>query len=114
MNKTSIILLCVVVALVSGIIGFVIGTKTIICESDNSSSVIGTYRTNSWNGEEAVLVIKEDGTLIYPTGQRATWIYEDNHLYIPAITETGEEKRQELELVDGGIMINTTFFEKVK
>ena len=125
MNKTNVILICIVVALLSGIVGFIIGINTKLSfdnsnndtqltETTDSKSIVGTYKTNTWNGKEAVLVIKEDGTMIYPTGQRCTWIYENGHLYIPSTTEPGEEKRQELELVDGGIMINTHFFEKVK
>lgn len=122
MSKTNVILICIIVALVSGIIGFIIGTNTRLSfnnsssnlqafEEDDSAKMVGTYKTNTWNGKEGILVLKEDKTAIYPTGQRTYWIYENNHLYLTS--ETGDN-RQELEIVDGGIMINTHFFEKVK
>ncbi len=122
MSKTNVILICIIVALISGIIGFIIGTNTKLSfdnsssnlqafEEDDSAKMVGTYKTNTWNGKEGVLVLKEDKTAIYPTGQRTYWIYDNNRLYLTS--ETGEN-RQELEIVDGGIMINTHFFEKVK
>ena len=74
MNKTNMILICIIIALISGIIGFVIGmnvkrsNSNIISVKNEEKNLIGTYKTSSWNGKEAVLVLNEDGTMIYPTG----------------------------------------------
>ena len=59
MNKTNMILICVTIALISGIIGFIIGINFKGNNEINLSSVsikneernlVGTYKTNTWNG----------------------------------------------------------------
>ena len=131
MNKTNIVLICIIIALVSGIIGFIIGMNVKVNNETNSNSTnteeknfVGTYKTNTWNGKEAVLVLNTDGTMIYPTGARGTWALEDGKLYVEfettysyadgeIHTETKNNK-MEINIVSGGLMINTHFFEKVK
>lgn len=88
------------------------------------NNIEGTYRTNSWNGKEAVLVLNKDYTCIYPTGDRGIWYVEGNKLYLEIessysyadgeIYTIESIDRREATIVDKGIMINTHFFEKVK
>ena len=133
MKNTVIILICIIIALISGIIGFIIGIN-INLKQDNykeenhienkNESIVGTYKTSNWNGNEAVLVLNTDKTAIYPTGSKGTWLLEDGKLYIEfestysyadgeIHTQTTKNK-VELTIVSGGLLINTHFFEKIK
>ena len=133
MNKTNMILICVTIALISGIIGFIIGINFKGNNEINSSSVsmkneeknlVGTYRTNTWNGKEAVIALKSDKTMICPNGS-GTWSFEDGKLYIeydfevPQITEDGRQEykkshnKQEVTIVESGLMLSGHFFEKL-
>ena len=133
MNKTNMILICIIIALISGIIGFIIGINFKGNNEINSSSVsmkneeknlVGTYRTNTWNGKEAVIALKSDKTMICPNGS-GTWTFEDGKLYIeydfevPQITEDGRQEykkshnKQEVTIVESGLMLSGHFFEKL-
>ena len=133
MNKTNMILICIIIALISGIIGFIIGINFKGNNEINSSSVsmkneeknlVGTYRTNTWNGKEAVIALKSDKTMICPNGS-GTWSFEDGKLYIeydfevPQITEDGRQEykkshnKQEVTIVESGLMLSGHFFEKL-
>lgn len=133
MNKTNMILICVTIALISGIIGFIIGINFKGNNEINLSSVsikneernlVGTYRTNTWNGKEAVIALKSDKTMICPNGS-GTWTFEDGKLYIeydfevPQITEDGRQEykkshnKQEVTIVESGLMLSGHFFEKI-
>ena len=68
MNKTSMILICIIIALISEIIGFIIGINFKGNNEINSSSVsmkneeknlVGTYKTNTWNGKRSSYCIKK-------------------------------------------------------
>ena len=133
MNKTNMILICIIIALISGIIGFIIGINFKGNNEINSSSVsmkneeknlVGTYKTNAWNGKEAVIALKSDKTMICPNGS-GTWSFEDGKLYIeydfevPQITEDGRQEykkshnKQEVTIVESGLMLSGHFFEKI-
>ena len=133
MNKTNMILICVTIALISGIIGFIIGINFKGNNEINLSSVsikneernlVGTYKTNTWNGKEAVIALKSDKTMICPNGS-GTWSFEDGKLYIeydfevPQITEDGRQEykkshnKQEVTIVESGLMLSGHFFEKI-
>ena len=133
MNKTNMILICVTIALISGIIGFIIGINFKGNNEINLSSVsikneernlVGTYKTNTWNGKEAVIALKSDKTMICPNGS-GTWTFEDGKLYIeydfevPQITEDGRQEykkshnKQEVTIVESGLMLSGHFFEKI-
>ena len=133
MNKTNMILICITIALISGIIGFIIGINFKGNNEINSSSVlmkneernlVGTYKTNTWNGKEAVIALKSDKTMICPNGS-GTWSFEDSKLYIeydfevPQITEDGRQEykkshnKQEVTIVESGLMLSGHFFEKI-
>lgn len=133
MNKTNMILICVTIALISGIIGFIIGINFKGNNEINLSSVsikneernlVGTYKTNTWNGKEAVITLKSDKTMICPNGS-GTWTFEDGKLYIeydfevPQITEDGRQEykkshnKQEVTIVESGLMLSGHFFEKI-
>ena len=127
------ILICVTIALISGIIGFIIGINFKGNNEINLSSVsikneernlVGTYKTNTWNGKEAVIALKSDKTMICPNGS-GTWTFEDGKLYIeydfevPQITEDGRQEykkshnKQEVTIVESGLMLSGHFFEKI-
>lgn len=133
MNKTNMLLICIIIALVSGIIGFKIGMNVKGNNETNLSSVsvnneeknlVGTYKTNTWNGKEAVIALMNDKTMICPNGN-GTWSFEDGKLYIeyefevPQITEDGRQEykkilnKQEVMIVESGLMLSGHFFEKV-
>lgn len=133
MNKTNMILICVTIALISGIIGFIIGINFKGNNEINLSSVsikneernlVGTYKTNTWNGKEAVIALKSDKTMICPNGS-GSWTFEDGKLYIeydfevPQITEDGRQEykkshnKQEVTIVESGLMLSGHFFEKI-
>lgn len=133
MNKTNMILICIIIALISGIIGFIIGINFKGNNEINSSSVsmkneeknlVGTYKTNTWNGKEAVIALKSNKTMICPNGS-GTWSFEDGKLYIeydfevPQITEDGRQEykkshnKQEVTIVESGLMLSGHFFEKL-
>ena len=133
MNKTNMILICVTIALISGISGFIIGINFKGNNEINLSSVsikneernlVGTYKTNTWNGKEAVIALKSDKTMICPNGS-GTWTFEDGKLYIeydfevPQITEDGRQEykkshnKQEVTIVESGLMLSGHFFEKI-
>ena len=135
MNKTNILLICIIIALVSGIIGFAIGINvrgnsainpsSISATNDEEKDLIGTYKTNTWNGKEAIIALKSDNTMICPNGN-GIWSFEDGKLYIeydfevPQITENGQQdykkahNKQEVTIVESGLMLSGHFFEKVK
>ncbi len=135
MNKTNILLICIIIALVSGIIGFAMGINvrensainpsSISATNDEEKDLIGTYKTNTWNGKEAIIALKSDNTMICPNGN-GTWSFEDGKLYIeydfevPQITENGQKdykkahNKQEVTIVESGLMLSGHFFEKVK
>ena len=126
MKNINVILICIIVALVSGIGGFFIGTNvkenittdSLEIKKDKNSdenNLVGTYKTNTWNGKEAVLVLNEDKTMIHPTGSRGTWLLEDGKLYVefgaetPTFDENGAQtntakSRQEVTIVDSGLV----------
>lgn len=133
MSKTNMVLICIIVALVSGIIGFTVGINIKGNNIINSSSasvkneendIIGTYKTNTWNGKEAIIALKSDKTMICPNGS-GTWSFEDDKLYIeydfevPQITEDGRQEykkshnKQEVTIVESGLMLSGHFFEKI-
>ena len=123
MKKINIVSICVIIALVFGIIGFMIGIN-VNGISKNESNLVGTYKTNSWNGKEAVIALKSDKTMICPNGS-GTWTFEDGKLYIeydfevPQITEDGRQEykkshnKQEVTIVESGLMLSGHFFEKI-
>ena len=133
MSKTNMVLICIIVALVSGIIGFTVGINIKGNNIINSSSasvkkeendIIGTYKTSTWNGKEAIIALKSDKTMICPNGS-GTWSFEDDKLYIeydfevPQITEEGQQEykkshnKQEVTIVESGLMLSGHFFEKI-
>ena len=114
MNKKNITLICIIIALVSWIIGFIIGMN-VKENNEMTSSLVGTYKTNTWNGKETVIALKNDKTMICPNGS-GTWSFEDGKLYIeyglsiPQITEDGHQEykesqtKQEVTIVENGLM----------
>ena len=133
MSKTNMILICIIIALVSGIIGFMIGmnvngnsdkNSNLVSMKNEEKNLVGTYKTNTWNGKEAIIALKNDKTMICPNGS-GTWVIEDGKLYIeyemqiPLISESGQQEyktsqtKQEVTIVENGLMLSGHFFEKI-
>lgn len=133
MKKTYIILICIIIA--SGIVGFTIGLNINLNRNTNinnttqaeekEDSLVGTYKTNTWNGKEAIIALQKDKTMICPNGS-GTWVFENGKLYIeydyilPEYTEDGHRvnktthSKQEVLIVENGLMLSDHFFEKVR
>ena len=134
MNKTNIILICILIALISGVIGFIIGNN-VNTDSKGNENLVGTYKTNTWNGKEAIIALQKDKTMICPNGS-GTWLFEDGKLYIEydyidsaamMVDEfkqnigTNQESnkdykkhaKQEVMVIESGLMYIGHFFEKV-
>lgn len=137
MKKINIVLIFIIIALVSGIIGFLIGIN-VNGISKKESNLVGTYKTNSWNGKEAVFVLQKDKTIIHPMGYSGIWLIDDGKLYIEydyidTVAQSADEvvamfskekkqtseknymkhEKQEITIVEGGLMLSGHFFEKV-
>ena len=136
MGKKSVILICVILSIIAGIIGFIVG---ITLNAKNGKNLVGTYRTNTWNGKEAVIVLQKDKTMIHPMGYKGTWCIDDGKLYIEyeyfdtvaqsadeivlsfsnESKETNKQKdytrhvKDEVTIVDSGLMYKGHFFEKL-
>lgn len=143
MKRTNIILICIIIALVSGIVGFIIGMSVsgnniINLNSVSENDIIGTYKANTLE-KELVLVLQKDKTIIHPMGYNGTWLIDNEKVYIEfdyidTIAKSVDEyvaefsegnnkmpeknymkhEKQEIILVEGGLMLNGQFFEKVK
>ena len=99
-------------------------TSSLVSTKLEEQSLVGTYKTNTWNGKEAVIALKNDKTMICPNGS-GTWSFEDGKLYIeyglsiPQITEDGHQEykesqtKQEVTIVENGLMLSGHFFEKL-
>ena len=121
MKKVNIVLICAFIALLFVLIGIIIGINIF---NKNEKDIVGTYKTNTWNGKEAVIVLQKDKTMICPNGS-GIWYLKDEKLYIEydsnlipmKISDNkGEEKlhvKQEVLIVEGGLMYNGHFFENV-
>ncbi|HEX2944945.1 MAG TPA: hypothetical protein VHT96_03210 [Clostridia bacterium] len=77
MKKLSVLIVIIIVAIVFGVAGYMIGVN-----SNTSSSAVGIYHSDSWNGHEATLVLNADDTCKYPTGDKGTWTIENNIIHI--------------------------------
>lgn len=136
MKKLNVILICIIVALIFGIVGYIIGINMRYIPKNSSLSnvnieekIVGTYYCTTWNGHEAVLTLYKDGTCDYPTGNNGTWTVEKNTIHIDidfssALNEfynkVGEEKsltsakdRHDAIIVDNGIILHDKFFQKM-
>lgn len=125
MNKLSVVLLCIIFVLVGGICGFFISNH-MNSNQDSKNEIVGTYKTSTWNGKEAVLILNKDKTCIHPSGTAGTWSAEDNKLYVEVVFDYssmmgdfGVEKEKpkpsiiEGMIVEEGIYFNGHFFEKL-
>jgi len=54
----------------------------ILLAACGKSSVVGVYKTDSWDGKTGTLVLYEDGTCQYPSGGDATWTLKENTVII--------------------------------
>jgi len=95
--------------------GQLISTETAESEtspvnSEAIPSAVGSYKTDSWNGGSAALVIIADGTCMHPSGARGTWTQDGTTI---SILLAGDDRAFTAELVDGGVIMHAKFFERV-
>ena len=113
-NSILIILLVIIfvlVLLVGLFAGYVIAggvNNSSNLESDTTPAAVGSYKTDSWNGKSAALVIKPDGTCLYPTGDTGTWTLSGNTI---SIKLTRDNRIHQAEIVPGGVILHEHFFE---
>ena len=125
------IIICIIIALVFGSIGFIIGfnIKGSFSLNKKEKDLVGTYRTQDWNGQEGIIVLNKDKTCIHPSGYMGTWYIENGKLYMdvnfPTIAsnkektsyyetfEKTEKKKIEVLVVEKGLMFSSKFFEKI-
>jgi len=105
MKKLTFIIIAIIIAIVFGIAGYMIGIN-----SDKSSNVVGIYHSNSWNGQEATLVLNEDGTCKYPTGNTGIWTKENDVIHI----DLGDTlKIHDAMIVKDGVILYDVMFQKM-
>lgn len=49
--------------------------------NNDGTQYVGEYYCNEWNGKQAILSLRADGTGLYPGGYKMTWEYIDGLLY---------------------------------
>ncbi len=68
-------------AIISSVVAaFAIGM--IIGGVNSKDGVIGVYQSDSWNGGTGTLVLYEDGSCQYPSGNSATWVQNGDTISI--------------------------------
>lgn len=138
MKKINVTLICTIIALIACILGFFLGFYVkdfFLNNQDKQISIAGTYYSTNWNGETGVLILNSDGTCEYPTGNTGEWYAEGDKIYINLdysdvindfYNKLGEEYHPIIEnstvspdntydaiVVDSGIILHDTFFQKM-
>jgi hypothetical protein len=125
--KKQTVIIFIAISLVIGIfVGFFIGQNV-----ELTNSVVGVYKTDSWNGKTGTLILYEDGTGVYPSGAEAKWSLEGDTVQITrevitmtpgTYSDTGESSpgkevvnidKSEAKIIEQGLVLNGIFFEKV-
>lgn len=124
MKKSKIIIICIVIALFSGIIGFIVGKNI----NDNKSNIEGIYYSYKWNNRTGVLKILPDGTFNYPSGGTGTWSIKGSTIHLDMNIDQNKiefykqyklgnlvdgKDRHDAELVNDGIILHGVFFQKM-
>lgn len=94
MKHKKMVLVCVIVLLITFGLGFLIGIS--INNNDDLKykkvNVAGTYRTNTWNGKEAVLVLKDTMACMYPNNSnKCEWSLSEDIVRIIISKEVNED-----------------------
>lgn len=85
LKKSVFAIILVVAVVLAFLLGMLVSKGN---QSDNSkASVVGVYKTDSWNGKTGTLVLYEDGTCQYPSGGSATWTLQKNTILITIAAE---------------------------
>lgn len=133
MKKLNIVLICIIITLL-----LILGIAALILSKKSGNNLVGTYKTSNWNDKEAVLVLQKDRSMIHPNGYSGTWTYENGKLYLEydyedTVSKNADElvasfssgnvqttrkdytkhEKQEVTIVDGGLILNGIFFEKL-
>lgn len=82
MKKSKVLLICIASSLLAGVFGYLIGINYSdeIRLNKQEKNIVGSYKTTTWNGKDAALIIDGDKTCIHPSkGSNCKWkILEDN------------------------------------
>ncbi len=88
MKKSIFAIILVVAVVLAFLLGMLVNKGN---QGDNSkASVVGVYKTDSWNGKTGTLVLYEDGTCQYPSGGNAAWVLQENTVVITIQAESAE------------------------
>ena len=79
MKKAIFAIILVVAVVLAFLLGMVVNKSN---QGNNKASVVGVYKTDSWNGKTGTLVLYEDGTCQYPSGGNAIWALQENTVLI--------------------------------
>jgi hypothetical protein len=114
MKKSNVAMLCVIFLLVGAIGGFFISNSL---NSEPKNDMVGTYKTSTWNGKDATLVLNADGTCFYPSGCDGTWRVEGEKVVLDcpelAVPSLDISSIREATIVPKGILLSGHFFEKL-
>ncbi len=124
-NNTLWIIITILALIVGLCVGYILGgnenqsTNTSSIANSNTNlqteenqitSAVGSYKIDSWNGKTAALVLKADGTCLYPTGDNGTWTQNGSTIEIILDLNGGVHTA---EIVPGGLILHEHFFEVV-
>ena len=79
--KRTVAILCIAIAFVVGI-----GGGYILANIPNND-IVGVYYSEQWNGKSATLILDEDGTCKYPTGEMGSWKKDGETITIRLVSE---------------------------
>lgn len=119
--KKSIFAIILVVAVV---LAFLLGTLVNKDNhDDNKTSVVGVYKTDSWNGKTGTLVLYKDGSCQCPSGGDAKWVLDGSVVRITlesrgtiadgTMQEVVNTSEHEAKIMENGLVLHGQFFEKV-
>ena len=116
MKNTGLWIMLIIFSLIIGfLLGYIVAMQNPVQglfnpSTQNQSNAVGSYKTDDWNGKSSALVIKQDGTCLYPTRKSGTWVQEGLNVII---TLNYNGSVHNAELVEGGIILYGKFLEKV-
>ena len=120
--KKSIFAIILVVAVVLAFLLGMLVNKGNQCDN-SQTSVVGVYKTDSWNGKTGTLVLYEDGSCQYPSGGDAKWVLDGSVVRITlesrgtiadgTLQEVVNTSEHEAKIMENGLVLHGQFFEKV-
>ena len=96
------------------VVGFWFGYTNVFGILDkvkNENKILGSYKTNDYNGIKATINFKNDYTCIFTGyGNKCSWEIIDDKIYV----QLNDEINIEGYIIDEGIIFGLYFFEKIE